>query len=49
MLKVQDITYAVDGRRLFEGASVTIPTGHKVGFVCPNGTGKTTLFRIIRG
>ena len=49
MLKIQDITYAVDGRRLFEGASATIPTGHKVGFVGPNGTGKTTLFRIIRG
>ena len=49
MLKIQDITYAVDGRRLFEGTSATIPTGHKVGFVGPNGTGKTTLFRIIRG
>ena len=48
MLKINDITYAVDGRRLFENASVTIPTGHKVGFVGPNGTGKTTLFRIIR-
>ena len=49
MLKIQDITYAIDGRRLFENASATIPTGHKVGFVGPNGTGKTTLFRIIRG
>ena len=49
MLKIQDITYAIDGRRLFENASATIPTGHKVGFVGPNGTGKTTLFRIIHG
>ena len=49
MLKIQDITYAIDCRRLFENASATIPTGHKVGFVGPNGTGKTTLFRIIRG
>jgi ATP-binding cassette, subfamily F, member 3 len=49
MLKIQDITYAIDGRRLFENASATIPAGHKVGFVGPNGTGKTTLFRIIRG
>ncbi len=32
-----------------EGASATIPTGHKVGMVGRNGTGKTTLFRIIRG
>jgi ATP-binding cassette subfamily F protein 3 len=28
MLKIQDITYAIDGRRLFENASATIPTGH---------------------
>jgi ATP-binding cassette subfamily F protein 3 len=34
---------------LFEGASATIPTGHKVGLVGQNGTGKTTLFRLIRG
>ncbi|MFC3615947.1 ABC-F family ATP-binding cassette domain-containing protein [Lutimaribacter marinistellae] len=49
MLRIQDITYAVEGRPLFEGASATIPTGHKVGLVGRNGTGKTTLFRLIRG
>ena len=49
MLRIQDITYAVEGRRLFEGASATIPAGHKVGLVGPNGAGKTTLFRLIRG
>ncbi|MEO0752362.1 MAG: ABC-F family ATP-binding cassette domain-containing protein [Pseudomonadota bacterium] len=49
MLRVDDITYAVAGRPLFEGASATIPDGHKVGIVGRNGTGKTTLFRLIRG
>jgi ATP-binding cassette subfamily F protein 3 len=49
MLRIQDITYAVEGRPLIEGASATIPTGHKVGLVGRNGTGKTTLFRLIRG
>ena len=49
MLKITDITYAVEGRPLFEGASATIPDGHKVGLVGPNGAGKTTLFRLIRG
>jgi ATP-binding cassette subfamily F protein 3 len=49
MLKIEDITYSVEGRPLFEGASATIPTGHKVGLVGRNGTGKTTLFRLIRG
>ena len=49
MLRINDITYAVEGRPLFEGASATIPTGHKVGLVGRNGAGKTTLFRLIRG
>ena len=34
---------------MFDGASAIIPEGHKVGFVGRNGTGKTTLFRLIRG
>ena len=49
MLRITDITYNVEGRPLFEGASATIPTGHKVGLVGRNGTGKTTLFRLIKG
>jgi ATP-binding cassette subfamily F protein 3 len=49
MLRIQDITYSVEGRPLFDGASATIPTGHKVGLVGRNGTGKTTLFRLIKG
>lgn len=49
MLRLSDITYAVEGRPLFDGASASIPDGHKVGLVGRNGTGKTTLFRLIRG
>ncbi len=49
MLRITDITYNVEGRPLFEGASATIPTGHKVGLVGRNGAGKTTLFRLIKG
>ncbi|MBN2630598.1 MAG: ABC-F family ATP-binding cassette domain-containing protein [Rhodobacteraceae bacterium] len=49
MLRIEDITYNVEGRPLFEAASATIPTGHKVGLVGRNGAGKTTLFRLIRG
>ena len=49
MLRLSDISYAVEGRPLLVGASATIPTGHKVGVVGRNGTGKTTLFRLIRG
>ena len=49
MLRIDNITYAVEGRPLFDGASAVIPDGHKVGLVGRNGTGKTTLFRLIRG
>ncbi|WP_296417267.1 ABC-F family ATP-binding cassette domain-containing protein [Pseudooctadecabacter sp.] len=49
MLRISDITYSVEGRTLLENTSVVIPAGHKVGLVGRNGTGKTTLFRIIRG
>ena len=47
MLRIDNITYSVEGRPLMEEA--TIPTGHKVGVVGRNGTGKSTLFRLIRG
>ena len=49
MLRITDISYAVDGRPLIENASAVIPAGHKVGLVGRNGSGKTTLFRLIRG
>ena len=49
MLKLNDISYSVEGRPLIEHATAVIPTGHKVGVVGRNGTGKTTLFRLIRG
>ncbi len=49
MLRIRDISYSVAGRPLFESASADIPAGHKVGVVGRNGTGKTTLFRLIRG
>ncbi|MEM9550631.1 MAG: ABC-F family ATP-binding cassette domain-containing protein [Pseudomonadota bacterium] len=48
MLRIDAISYAVEGRPLFDGASAVIPDGHKVGIVGRNGTGKTTLFRLIR-
>ena len=49
MLRIDDISYSIAGRPLFEHASAAIPDGHKVGLVGPNGAGKTTLFRLIRG
>ena len=49
MLKIQSLSFSIEGKPLFENASAVIPTGHKVGIVGRNGTGKTSLFRLIRG
>src|SRR5262245_48984453 len=49
MLRINAITYRIEGRPLLELASANIPTGHKVGLVGRNGTGKTTLFRLLHG
>ncbi|MGV3650651.1 MAG: ATP-binding cassette domain-containing protein, partial [Devosia sp.] len=49
MLTITNLTYRIQGRELFEGASVVLPTGSKTGFVGKNGTGKTTLFHLIQG
>src|SRR6516164_8281803 len=49
MLVIDDLSVRVAGRLLIEGASAHIPGGARVGFVGRNGTGKTTLFRVIAG
>ena len=49
MLNIRDLTFRMMGRTLFENAEATIPAGSKVGLVGRNGTGKTTLFRLIVG
>jgi ATP-binding cassette, subfamily F, member 3 len=49
MLFIQDLTYRIAGRTLIDKTSITIPAGHRVGLVGPNGTGKSTLFKLISG
>lgn len=49
MLSIKNISFTLEGRKLIDSSTVTIPTGHKVGIVGRNGAGKTTLFRLIRG
>lgn len=48
MIAIRNITFAMAGRPLFEAASATIQPGKTVGIVGRNGTGKSTLFRLIR-
>lgn len=49
MLLINDLTYRIEGRPLFEGATAAISEGWKVGFVGRNGAGKSTLLRLVRG
>jgi len=48
MLAISDLDYAVQGRPLFRKASAHISAGWKVGLIGRNGTGKSTLLRLIR-
>ena len=49
MLSIQNITYRIGGRVLLQGASLSIERGQKIGLVGRNGTGKSTLFKLITG
>ena len=49
MLHINELTYRIEGKPILEGATVAIPTGHKVGLVGRNGAGKSTLVRLIVG
>lgn len=47
MLEIADLTYRIGGRVLFEQANAFVAEGWKVGLVGRNGTGKSTLLRLI--
>ena len=49
MLHINDLTYHIEGKRIFDAATAGIPTGHRVGLVGRNGAGKSTLLRLITG
>jgi len=49
MLRITDLTFRHGGRTLFERASLHVAAGQHIGLVGRNGTGKTTLFRLILG
>ena len=48
MLTISNLDYRIEARLLFEGASAQIASGWKVGLVGRNGTGKSTLLKLIR-
>src|SRR5215207_7914163 len=49
MLQIENLVFNGWGRKFFNGASVLLPVGAKVGLVGRNGVGKSTLFKLILG
>ncbi len=49
MLAFKDLRFSRSTKTLVEAASLSIAPGQKVGFVGPNGCGKSSLFALIRG
>src|SRR5436190_3569178 len=49
MLTVNNISFEFGGRYLYKNATWQINAGEKIGLVGLNGTGKSTLLRIING
>lgn len=49
MLSINNLSYYIGGRALYENASLHIKPKDKIGLVGLNGTGKSTLLKIISG
>ncbi len=49
MLSIENVIYRIAGREILAGASARLPAGRRIGLVGRNGTGKTTLLKLILG
>jgi len=49
LITLDDVSYSIDGRPLFDHLHFIITSGMRVGLVGPNGSGKTTLLRLLNG
>ena len=47
MLQIENLCYRIGPRVLLDAATAAVPVGHRVGLVGRNGTGKTTLLKLI--
>jgi len=48
-IRIRDLSKSYEDRVLFENFSMDIYTGDRIGIVGPNGTGKTTLLKLLIG
>jgi len=49
LVEFSDVACELGDRRLFSGLNFTLTAGMKLGLVGPNGSGKTSLLRLMRG
>ena len=49
MLTITDLTYRIAGRTILEQASLSLSAGQRAGLIGRNGTGKSTLLKLISG
>ena len=49
LINIENLTKSYTERKLFDGASFSLQEGEKVGVIGINGTGKTTLLKMIMG
>ncbi|MBC7102876.1 MAG: ATP-binding cassette domain-containing protein, partial [Parvibaculum sp.] len=47
MLHINDLTFRMEGRLLLDHVTAAVPPGQRTGFVGRNGTGKSTLLKLI--